>query len=337
MTMQRAARLQAAGQIEIHDIAVPAAGADGIVVQVAACGICGTDLSFYRAPTVPPGSVLGHEFSGRIVAIGKDVDGLALGDRVVVNPMTQGVGLGRADGAFSHYVRVDAPERDKTVFVLPETVSDEAGALVEPFSVGLHAVNSAGLRATDRVVIFGAGMIGQCVLAALRAKGVRDILVIDYSERRLQLAMQLGARAVHDPRNGSARAFVGHHFREEMTRFADEPLAEADVAFDCAGVAAVLTDGLRSLRRRGKFVIVADHHGPATIDMRLLMLRRITMIGVLAYDEEFAEAIDLMARSVVDLMPLVTHRFALEDLAEAFRAQLDTDNAVKVMMTHAIG
>jgi threonine dehydrogenase-like Zn-dependent dehydrogenase len=251
--------------------------------------------------------------------------------------MTQGIGLGRSDGAFSHYVRVAAPERDKTVFVLPETVSDEAGALVEPFSVGLHAVNSARVSPTDRAVVFGAGMIGLCVVAALRAKGVTDILVVDYSERRLQLASQLGARAIHNPREGSARAFVGRHFGEEMTRFADEPLCEASVVFDCAGVPAVLTDGLRSLGRRGRFVIVADHHGAAMFDVRLLMLRRITMIGVLAYDEEFAEAIDLMARGVVDLIPLITHRFALEDMAEAFRAQLDGAAAVKVMMTNAIG
>ena len=160
MGHQQVGRLQGTCSIEADQAAMPVAGPGDVVIQVAACGICGSDLSFYRHGSAPAGAILGHEFSGRVIAMGDGVQGVSLEQRVVVNPMFDGVGLGRVPGAFAQFVRVGQVEVGRNLFILPDSLSDEQGALVEPFAVGLHAVNNARATASDRAVIFGAGTIG---------------------------------------------------------------------------------------------------------------------------------------------------------------------------------
>jgi 2-desacetyl-2-hydroxyethyl bacteriochlorophyllide A dehydrogenase len=311
---------------------IPAAGADDVVIRVAVCGICGTDLAFYRNGSVPSGAILGHEFSGRIVALGDRTKSLAIGDRVVVNPMCNNLGLGQIPGAFAQYVRITGAQLGGNIFHLPEKISNELGALIEPFAVGLHAVNNARVTAGDRAVIFGAGTIGLCVLAALRARGVNDILVVDLSARRLALALQMGASAVHNPADGSVPAFVGSHYGMESLRYVKEPVALATVVFDCAGAAPVFTAALHSLAVKGRLVLVADPHDHALPNLRLVMLRELHIMGALAYETEFTEVIDFLATRTVDLSPLITHRFPLEEIAQAFRVQMDPDQAIKVLI-----
>ncbi|HEX7819529.1 MAG TPA: zinc-binding dehydrogenase [Sphingobium sp.] len=332
MTMQQVGRLHGPQDIAPGADAMPVVGPKDVLIRVAVCGICGTDLSFYRHGSVPGGAILGHEFSGRIAAVGAAVAGVEQGQRVVVNPMVNALGLGRVAGAFAQYVRLTDAELGRNLFRLPDSISDETGALIEPFAVALHAVNRAAVTADDRAVIFGAGTIGLCVLTALKARGVRDLLVIDLSDRRLDLARHMGASAVHNPINGSARAFVGSHYGEESVRYMAEPLALASVAFDCAGALPALRDAIRSLAPKGRLVLVADPHDHGLPDLRLVMLRELNVMGALAYETEFPEVIDLLDRGVINLSPLVTHRFPLGEIAEAFRVQLDPDEAVKVLV-----
>ncbi|TVV74476.1 zinc-dependent alcohol dehydrogenase [Sphingomonas solaris] len=332
MTRQQVARLQGARDISPDTSDIPTPGPRDVVIRVAVCGICGTDLAFYRHGSTPKGAVLGHEFSGRVVAIGTDVTGVAVGRRVVVNPMHDGMGLGQVPGAFAQYVRLGNAELGRNLFELPDAITDEAGALIEPFAVGLHAVNNAKVTPDDRTVIYGAGTIGLCVLAALRARGVRDILVIDISDRRLEFARRMGATAIHNSSTGSAPAFVGSHFGTESLRYAQEPVGLASVVFDCAGVRPALRDAVHSLAPRGRLVIVADPHDNDLPNLRFVMLRELVVMGALAYESEFPEVIDLIASGKIDLSPIVTHRFPLSRITEAFRIQIDPEEAVKVLV-----
>ena len=332
MIQQQVARLQGARDIAPDRGEIPEPGPHDVVIRVAVCGICGTDLAFYRHGSTPAGAILGHEFSGRIAAAGSAVADLAAGDRVVVNPMYDGMGLGHVPGAFAQYVRLGDAELGRNLFRLPDAISDEVGALIEPFAVGLHAVNNAAVTAEDRAVVLGAGTIGLCVIAALRARAVRDILAIDLSDRRLDLARRLGASDVHNPAHGSVPAFVGRHFGTETVRYAREPLALASVAFDCAGVLPAFRDALHSLAPKGRLVLVADPHEHDLPHLRLVMLRELKVMGALAYETEFPEVIDLLASGRVDLRPIVTHRFALDEIGDAFRVQADPDVAVKVLV-----
>lgn len=332
MESQIVGRLLTKQNIGLDTAAMPRAGADDVIIKVSSCGICGTDLAIYRDGSMPPGTILGHEFSGMITAAGKDVRGLNIGDRVTANPMLLGLGLGRVSGAFAQHVQISAPRLGENIFKLPDAMADETGALIEPFAVGLHAVTRSRAAPGERVVIFGAGTIGLCVLAALRARGVDDILVVEPNEKRLALAAAFGAAALHDPRQGSARAAAGRRFGEEPVRYCEEPLANADIVFDCAGVRQTLQDGIRALAPNGRLVLVADPHHAELPDFRLVLLRELEIIGALAYAQEFVEAIVLLGEGKIDLSPLITHRFALEDIAEAFRVQLDAAQSVKVLV-----
>jgi 2-desacetyl-2-hydroxyethyl bacteriochlorophyllide A dehydrogenase len=325
--------LDAPRAIRIDTADIPEAGPRDLLIKIARTGICGTDLAFFREGAPVAGAILGHEFAGTVIARGSEVAGVAVGDRVVANPMIDLVGLGRLAGSFAQYLRLPAAEPGRNVFTLPSAISDDMGALIEPFAVGLHAVNRSRVRAGEKVVIYGAGPIGLCVLASLKARGVERVLAVDPSEKRRSIALAMGASATHDPRDGSAPDFVAEHFGGEQLPFMPEPLALADVALDCAGVAAAIDDAVHSLAPRGRLVLVADPHGVALAALRLVMLRELELLGALAYDDEFTEAIELLASGKVDLAPLVTHRFPLTELGRAFETQMDADKAVKVLVS----
>jgi 2-desacetyl-2-hydroxyethyl bacteriochlorophyllide A dehydrogenase len=333
MAGQIVGRLDAPRAIRIDTADIPQAGPRDLLIKVARTGICGTDLAFFREGAPVAGAILGHEFAGTVIAAGAEVEGVGVGDRVVANPMIDLVGLGRVAGSFAEYLRLPAADPGRNVFPLPPAISDETGALIEPFAVGLHAVNRSRARAGEKVVIYGAGPIGLCVLVSLKARGVEQVLVVDPSEKRRSIALAMGASAAHDPRKGSAPAFVAEHFGGEQLPFLAEPLALADVAFDCAGVAAAIDDAVHSLARRGRLVLVADPHGAALAALRLVMLRELELLGALAYDDEFHEAIELLASGKADLSSLVTHRFPLTELGRAFETQMDAENAVKVLVS----
>ena len=142
----------------------------------------------------------------------------------------------------------------------------------------------------------------------------------------------MGASAVHDPRGASPVDFIAGHYGCEEVLFARSSVALADMVFDCAGVASVLEDAVHSLKVRGRLVIVADPHDLSLPYLRLVMQRELSVIGAVGYDDEFTEAIALLGSGAVDLTPLVTHRFALSDLDQAFAMQADPQQAIKVMV-----
>ncbi|MCB2076903.1 MAG: zinc-binding dehydrogenase [Novosphingobium sp.] len=329
---QTVGRLDAPRTIRIDSDSIPSAGRDDVVIKVACSGICGSDLAMYREGAPVDGAVLGHEFCGTVVEAGLGVEGVAAGDRVVANPMIDLLGLGRLPGSFSEYLRLPAATAGANLFVIPDTIPDEVGAMIEPFAVGIHAVNRSRVRPGERIAIYGAGPIGLCVLACLKARGVDDVLAIDPSAARRDMAIRMGAKATHDPLNGSSSGFVATHFGSEASPVTPHPVALADVVFDCAGVPASMEQAVHSLATRGRLVLVADPHETALTGLRLVMLRELEVLGALAYEDEFAEAIDLLATGKVDLAPLVSHRFALADLGDAFETQMDAERAIKVIV-----
>ena len=331
MAKQFVSKLTSDGSFEIAEAEIPDAGEDAIIVAVTSCGVCGSDLGIVRSPTSFAGKTLGHEFSGRVISVGNKVEGIELGDRVTANPMVDLIGLGRHPGAFAQYLRIPAPVLGRNVFKLPEGMDDDSGALVEPLTVGLHAVNRSGAKPGDKVAIYGAGPIGLCVLAALKARGVDGVISIDPSPMRRSFAQRMGASAVHDPAEGSAVAFVASHFGAHSFPYEQQPVAQADIVFDCAGVQAVLDEAVVSLRHGGRLVIVADPHDIA-VPARLVMLHELSVIGAVGYDGEFAEAIRLLASGKVDLSALVTHRFPLSRIEEAFAMQRNAGEAGKVLV-----
>jgi 2-desacetyl-2-hydroxyethyl bacteriochlorophyllide A dehydrogenase len=329
--------------LEVEDVPAPEAGPEDVVVKVHACGICGSDLHTYlHGSFVQPGQVMGHEFTGEVVEAGAAVRGLGVGDRVTASPLvpclecarckegrynlcanawTTGIAYGRP-GAFAELVKIPNPVPGENVFRLSEEVSDEAGTLVEPLAVAVHAVKVAAPRDGATALVLGLGTIGQQVVQALRAHGVGRVIATDLSRLRLDVAASLGAEAL-DGTGGLGEALAG----------ALEDGDEIDVVFECSGVPALAGAAIEQVRAGGTIVVLALYDDPVTFNPTMLVQKEIRLQGSIAYTgEDFREAVDLLNRGVVKAAPLITHREPLEKVDDAFGVQLQKDQSIKVLV-----
>jgi 2-desacetyl-2-hydroxyethyl bacteriochlorophyllide A dehydrogenase len=330
--------------VQVEEVAEPEAGPDDVVVEVSACGICGSDLHTYlHGSFVEPGQVMGHEFAGEVVAAGDQVQGLAVGDRVTASPLvpcgecarcrerrfnlcaaawTTGIAYGRP-GAFAERVRIPNSVAGENVFKLGDSVSDEAGATAEPLAVGVHAVRLAGDVEGATALVLGLGTIGQQVVQVLRARGAGRVVGIDLSELRLDAARTLGAEAL-DGAQGITAALAA-------ALGAD---GEVDVVFECSGVPALANAALDTVKAGGTIVVLALYDDPVTFNPTVLVQKEIRLQGSIAYTgEDFGEAVALLTSGAVQHAPLITHRESLDSVADAFEVQLEKDRSLKVLVT----
>jgi (R,R)-butanediol dehydrogenase / meso-butanediol dehydrogenase / diacetyl reductase len=322
----RAAIYYAAGDIRLEDVPEPCPLAGEVLVRVAHNGICGSDLHEYFSaskftPTGQPHPltgvtapvILGHEFSGTVVDAGAGVDASLLGKRVAIRPTyscgvcaacSRGLtqicrllafhGLSAAGGGLSEFTTLPAA----MVHPLPENVSLELGALVEPMAVAHHAVRRVELTPNDLAVIVGAGPIGIGVWFALRAVGHERILVSEISAERRRAIASVGAEHVIDPRSESlmdtANTLSGN--------------AGARAVFDAAGVGAAIVDSVPALAPRGTIIVVSIHEKPFPFDPTTLLLQEVDVVGSLVYDiPDDEEVIANMAAGRYDTSGWVTH------------------------------
>jgi 2-desacetyl-2-hydroxyethyl bacteriochlorophyllide A dehydrogenase len=345
----KAAVFEGVRDVRVRNVPDPEPTADDIVLKVRACGICGSDLHSYTTGAfIRPGQVMGHEFSGEVVELGQRVRDIALGARVTAMPFTgcfacpaclrgdyhlcynaagQVIGYG-LPGGFAEYLRVPRATLGRNVFELPDGLSHPAGATVEPLAVAVHAVELAQPEIASKVVVVGAGLIGQCTIQVLKARGVATVVVSEVSAKRAALARQSGADAVVDPTRGDVvdevAALVGPGPGGRG--------AAADIVFDCAGVPAAFTQALRLVRPGGVLAVTALYEEPVQFNPGLIVWREMKVVGTFGYHHEFPQAIELLRSGRVRTEPLVTDRFALAETDEAFRRQLTRDQAMKVMI-----
>jgi threonine dehydrogenase-like Zn-dependent dehydrogenase len=343
-----AARYDAPGELSLTDLPDPVAGDGELVLEVAACGICGSDLHAFRSTFLAkPGQVMGHEFSG-LVLDAPGVSGVAVGDRVAVRPQQpcgecaqcragqiqlceRGpagiIGYGPA-GAFAERVLIPRAVTDETVFVLPDTIDDRGGALAEPLAVALRAVKQAGSVSGAVVLVLGAGMIGLGVTQFLRLNGAGTIIVSDPSPRRRDAAQILGADVVVDPLQVKTVDAV----REVTGAGPGGVGARADVVIDCAGVGEALADGLAAARGGATMVLCAVYAHRVPVRPDWIVSKELTVRGSFAYAHEFREVIAALAAGHVDPQLFISHELPLERISEAFRTQADPTASLKVLV-----
>jgi L-iditol 2-dehydrogenase len=331
--MNRAAILYAPGDLRVEERPMPEPGPREVLVEIAAVGVCGSDVHYYEHGRIGPFVVrepliLGHESAGRVAALGSEVTRHAVGDRVTLEP---GVPCGRCrecragrynlcrdvrffatppiDGAFANYVTI----HEDFAFALPDEVSDEAGALMEPLSVGIWACRKASVSPGDRVLITGAGPIGLLAQQCALAFGATEVTVTDVSDARLELARRTGAT---------------------RTLLAGEPLDEVDALIECSGHPAALAAGVAALRPAGTAVVVGM--GPeedAKVPLSLIQAREIWLTGTFRYANTYPTAIALAATRRVDLEAIVTGRYELDDAEAALNAgRRDPANVKAIVM-----
>ncbi|MFD2554941.1 2,3-butanediol dehydrogenase [Sphingobacterium tabacisoli] len=345
----KAARWYAAKDIRVESATIPEAKAGQVKIAVQFAGICGSDLHEYvHGPQLIPVdqpyplnghqgvTTLGHEFSGVVEAVGEGVHHLKVGDRVVVEPLFKNfdspfipngeynlseplgfIGLS-SNGGFASYVVVE----DYMVHKIPDTMSFEKGALVEPAAVAVYAVLQSGLKIGETVLVSGAGPIGLlCVQAALAA-GATTVIVTDIADKRLEKAKAIGAthiiNAKEDGIPQKVKAITG---------------LGVDVFLDCAGVQASYTNGIESVRNGGTAVLVALFGKPVSTNALDQVLREITIKGIIAYRNIFPQVIALIDSGRMPVEKLVTSKIGLDDIVvKGFEALVNDPTEVKILV-----
>jgi 2-desacetyl-2-hydroxyethyl bacteriochlorophyllide A dehydrogenase len=296
------------GRIAVEEVPVPEPGPGEVLVQIAECGICGSDLHMVLERYAKPGAILGHEWSG-VVAAAPSGSGWSPGDRVVGNP-SPGCGVCRpcrrrrpsvclhrasADfagyrGAFCRYKTVTADG----LIRIPDSLSLRVAALTEPMAITLHALRLADVGPDDRILVTGAGPVGLLLVAALRAHGIADITVSEPSPVRRQQALDVGATRVVAPAALEEPPMV-------------QPVAQPyAVAFECSGHASAAEAALGQLDYAGTLVIVGTGFEPPRFNQNRLILFELEIIGAYNYnDEGFQPAVDLLDSGTLPLGSLM--------------------------------
>lgn len=324
--------------LRLGDVVMPRCGPQDVILAVGSVGICGSDLGYIAAggvggPAETP-VPLGHELSGTVTAVGKEVAHLAIGDRVVVNPLINMIGNGGPEGGFAEHVLIrNVASHPQSLLALPAGLSLDVGALVEPLAVATHAVNQLGAQAGDKVAVFGAGPIGLAAVAVLRHRGLRDVVVFDLSPFRRERALQLGASAAFDPRDQPAsEALAASHGTVPVFR-AQAP--QTTHYLEASG-APVLPDILDMARAGAAICVVSVQKKPVSVNFQTVMVKELRLVGALGYPTGFDEALDMLACGTVDLEPMISHRFAGEAVMAAFEVAQKPDEAAKVLVQYGV-
>ena len=322
------------GDLRLDQAVKPTPGPGDVIVRVAAAGICGTDLHFRSmGPRFDRPMPLGHEFAGEIVEAGPKVESFRVGDRVAYNSNNSPADMGRGGecGGFSNYVvlrNVDA--HTQSLCRVPDSVSLEHAALVEPMSVASHAVNRATPKPGESVTVFGVGPIGLGIVMALRMKGIEDIVAFDLSPLRRERAVALGARAAYDPRERPPAEVLGALRGQREVWGFKYPVT--DLYFEASGAQGLLSQIAGFCNKQSRIITVAMQRHPVTLDGTKLMSKEISIIGAQGYPTEFPEVMSKLASKAVDPEMMITHRFPFADFLEAFEVANNANGAAKVVL-----
>ncbi|MCJ1249919.1 hypothetical protein MMC30_007145 [Trapelia coarctata] len=348
----QALRFHGQKDIRLEEIETPACGKGQVKIKPAFVGICGTDLHEYLGgpnliPTTPhpitgenAPITLGHEFSGIVEEVGEGVSDMKPGERVVVQPIIYDgtcaackegfinccdkngfVGLSGWGGGLAEHIVVPRA----SVFTIPECVSLEVGALVEPLAVAWHAVNMSPYKEGDSVLILGGGPIGLAVIQCLKVKGCEQIIVSEVAPRRKEFAKEFGAHYVLDPTKEDIVARVREICGGQG----------ANVAFDAAGVQAGLDQAILAIRARGTLVNIAVWEKAVSLHPNDLVFRERRYMGVATYVEgDFQAVIDAIASGDLKPEAMITRKIALNEVEEkGFKTLVnDKDNHVKILV-----
>jgi threonine dehydrogenase-like Zn-dependent dehydrogenase len=273
---------------------------------------------------------LGHELSGIVESVGAEVSDLTPGIRVILNPTASAnmIGNGGPEGGFTQYLLVRNAADGGCLFPFPDELPMHLAALTEPLGVGMNAVDRADVKPDDKVAVFGAGPIGLSAIATLRDRGISDVVAIDLSSRRLELAIALGARATI---NASEKdPWVELKKLHGEAPLMGVPMAGTDAYIEASGAGKVITDVLQNAKAESRLIVVALHEQSVNVSFLWVMMKQMTIRGAMEYPADYRDAIELLTRW--DLSPMITHRFPLERIGEAIEVATDPNAGGKVMI-----
>ncbi|WP_047152963.1 2,3-butanediol dehydrogenase [Aneurinibacillus tyrosinisolvens] len=337
--------------VRVEDIAEPSVGKNDVKIKVSYCGICGSDLHEYLAgpifvPVEEPHPIskdkapiiMGHEFAGEVVGVGESVTSVKVGERVCVEPILSCgkcascqkghynvceqlgfVGLSGGYGGFAEYSVVPA----SMVHKIPDHMTWEQAALVEPTAVAVHAVRQSGLKIGDSVAVFGTGPIGLLVIQAAKAAGASQIIAVEVSPERREIAKQVGAHVIANPLEVDVVQTIKEHTNG----------LGVDVAFEVAGIESTINAAIESTRSEGNVVNISIWERPAEIPVNNFILTERRMTSIIAYRNIFPQVIQLIANGQIQASELVTRKIDIEHIvSEGFEALTQSKNQIKILV-----
>jgi (R,R)-butanediol dehydrogenase/meso-butanediol dehydrogenase/diacetyl reductase len=330
----RAAIVQGLHQpLAIATLPDPTPGEGELVVRVGRCGICGSDLHMTEDPAYGKGAgdVLGHEFAGEVVALGKGTEGVAPGDLVSVIPLASCghcasclagepawcAHFGLQGGGYAEF----AITRPNQCVKLPRSASLAAGAIVEPLAVALHGVSMSGLKAGDDVLIVGAGPIGLAVAFWARRLGARRVVLQDVAQHQQDRALGMGATGFvvdrDDPVGAAERALGG----------------KADIVFECVGLPGLIAQAVQQVKKRGTILLLGLCTAPDTFNSFAMLSKEVRLVTSAFFTRgEYEAALDALDSGAAEPRLLVTDTIALENVPETFEALRHRTHQCKVLI-----
>lgn len=328
--------------IRIEEIPKPEIKDDEVLIRVRAAGICGSEVHAYAGVSkrrTPP-LIMGHEFTGEVTEVGEKGEGVQTGDRVVVDPIIrcgtcEQCVIGRSNicknmrlvgihcpGAFAEYVAVPA----KNCIRLPDNVSFEEGALVEPLSVGIHAVSRTPIKLGDTVVVIGAGIIGLMAMQAAKLAGTAKLVISGGGRReyRLELARKLGADIVINSKKEDLVKKI-----MELTN-----MKGVDAVLEAVGIQITVQQAMRMVKKGGSVALIGMLVPKMELEMLDAVVKETEIKGMYGYTTtDFKVALDLISAGRVDVKSVITHLFSLDDTREAFETLYEKrEGVVKVVI-----
>jgi len=338
----KAAVFHGSCDIRTEQVPDPVLEPHAVIIKVKACGICGSDLHIFKQDSYKGqdfnGTIFGHEFSGEVAAVGKDVTGISVGERVTAvgfRPCGKCFWCGQGKphrcsdmallgyqfpGAMAEYVSVPFAAAGRNVFRLPEELTYEDGACVEPLSISLFSVKRGQPGEKDIAIVLGLGVIGLNAVQVLKAMGVPKVFASGRRPTRLAVAKGSGAEIVADAASEDVMAVLSK---------ATQDLG-ATLVVECAGVQETFDQSVDLARGAGRVLLVGVYEKPLVWDPAKVMGKNLNLIGCLGGN--FPGSIELLKNGKVNAKPYVTHRFSLDEIAKAFQTQIKDPNAIKVMI-----
>lgn len=323
--------------VQVLNVPKPSIRADEVLIRVAYCGICGSDVTAYKTGNYVVGLTIGHEFSGTIEKVGSKVENLTAGDKVTGSDVIPcgkcsfclngkpslcesmempGVTI---NGAFAEFIKLPA----WVVYKLPEEVSLLDASLVEPLACILHAIKLSSFKSSDSVLIQGAGPLGVLTLETLKKSGAGKVMVAEISDGRKRLAQDLGADIVIDPREENLPALI-----ERQTNGLG-----VDVLFDTAGVPETLSENFTLIRKGGEIMVVGITEEPTPADFFTVVLNELTIKGIYCGFNEFPSAIEMLSKGMISAGKIITDVIELEEISEkGFKPLMKPINECKVVV-----
>jgi 2-desacetyl-2-hydroxyethyl bacteriochlorophyllide A dehydrogenase len=315
----KAAVYKQPGVLEVEDVPDPEVGPHDVLLQITHCAICGSDLHRYSYGMLRPGSIIGHEYSGKVIAKGNEVQAYRIGDRVMrgkdytptparFSAKEKGFSSIQRDRAYAEYLAVNA----EGVMKVPESVTNLEACLAEPLSVALHAVRVSAIRLGDQVLVLGAGPVGLLTQQCAALSGALKVYVSDINAARRTMATSLGASMVFDP--------TSINLVEEIVKRTE---VGVDLAFECAGASPTLQQGLEAVRTSGRVIVVSLAWEPVRCVPVEWVGREVEMKAVYgALADEWPIASKLLESRRISVKPLISKIVSLGEIQEAFQELL---------------